>query len=197
MRTLRQVNIKNRPYHLFNNMTYIKDFEPSLLNIDKISFKSTDSVIYDSEYTTMKSLDNENSLYLIFVNVDGYVEGSNEDKYLIFATTDKNKEALENYTELWVEIKDQIETISHIKPIIYGKDFMKIRFESDDDLPLGKILSIPVCTIVVGSVFQEGSNYYLQAYLHEFLYEFENKSRHCFNHWYLKNVTNTYAQIPI
>ena len=47
----------------------------------------------------MKSLDNENSLYLIFNNVDGYIEcnsteESNENKYLIFASTDKNKEAL-------------------------------------------------------------------------------------------------------
>ena len=31
---------------------------------------------------------------------------------------------------------------------------MKARFESNDDLPLGKILNIPVCIIVVNSVFQ-------------------------------------------
>ena len=64
----------------------------------------------------MKSLDNENidsvnSLYLIFNNVDGYIkcksiEESNENKYLIFASTDKNKEVLEEYTELWGEIKN-------------------------------------------------------------------------------------------
>ena len=58
----------------------------------------------------MKSLDNENfdsaiSLYLIFNNVDGYIEcssteESNEDKYFIFASTDKNKEVLEKYTKL-------------------------------------------------------------------------------------------------
>ena len=92
---------------------------------------------------------------------------------MIFASTDKNKEALENYTELWDEIKDQIETISGNKPIAYKKDFMKIKFESDDDLPLGKILSIPVCIITVRSVFQENNNYYPQVYLHECLYEYE------------------------
>ena len=42
---------------------------------------------------------------------------NNENKYLIFASTDKNKEALENYTELWDEIKDQIEVIGVNKPI--------------------------------------------------------------------------------
>ena len=45
---------------------------------------------------------------------------------------------------------------------------MKIRFESDDDLPLGKILSIPSMIIVVKSVFQKDSKYYPKVYLHEF-----------------------------
>ena len=72
----------------------------------------------------------------------------------------KNKVALENYTELWDEVQDQIELISGNKPIEYRKDFMKIKFESDDDLPLGKILSISVCVIIVGSFFQEDNTYY-------------------------------------
>ena len=72
----------------------------------------------------MESLDNENSLYLIFNNVDGYIEESNEDKYLIFASADKNKEVLENCSELWHNIKDQIEAISGSKPIEYKKDFI-------------------------------------------------------------------------
>ena len=42
---------------------------------------------------------------------------------------------------------------------------MKIRFESDDDLPLGTILSIPVCIIVVRSVFQEET-----TIIHKFIY---------------------------
>ena len=56
----------------------------------------------------MESLNNANSLYLMFDNVDVYIEENNENKYLIFASTDKNKEVLENYTELWDEIKNQI-----------------------------------------------------------------------------------------
>ena len=48
---------------------------------------------------------------------------------------------------------------------------MKVRFESDDDLPLGKILSIPGMVIVVRSVLQEDSKYYLQVCLVECVYE--------------------------
>ena len=39
MRTLRQVNIKNRQSYFFNSMINIKNFDPNLLNIDQISFK--------------------------------------------------------------------------------------------------------------------------------------------------------------
>ena len=156
-----------------------------MLDIDKISFKSTDDVIYHIEYIEVKRLDNENidstnSLYLIFNNVDRYIEcntteESIENKYLIFASTDKNKEVLEKYKELWDEIKNLIRTISDGRSIKYGRDFIKIRFESYDNLPLGKILITPVCIIAVGFVFKKDINYYPQAHLHECLYEFVNE----------------------
>ena len=88
-------------------MINIKNFEPNLLNIDKISFKKgTANVIYSIKYITLKILDHvnidrKNYLYLAFNNVDGYIiKESDENKYLIFAFTDKNEEVLEKYTKL-------------------------------------------------------------------------------------------------
>ena len=37
------------------------------------------------------NIDSVNSLYLVFNNPDGYIEESNGDKYLIFASTTKNE----------------------------------------------------------------------------------------------------------
>ena len=82
---------------------------------------------------------------------------------MVFASTEKSKDALENYIELWDKVKDQIKTISGDNPIEYGKYFIKARFESKEDLPLGKILNIPVCIIVVKSVFERDNNYYPQV----------------------------------
>ena len=48
---------------------------------------------------------------------------------------------------------------------------MKIKFSSDDKLPLNKILKPHNLTIVVGSVFQEDGKYYPQVFLDECLYE--------------------------
>ena len=94
---------------------------------------------------------------------------------MIFSSTDKNRKVLDKYTEIWDEIKDEIRTISGGKPIKCERDFTKIRFESDDNLPLQKTLSILMHTIAVGSVFKEDNNYYPQAHLHECLYEFVNE----------------------
>ena len=98
MRTLRQISMKNRQKYFFNSMTNIKNFDPNLLIIYQISSKSTDSVICHIKY--FKNLDTSNFLYLVFNDVDACIEEYNENKYLVFALTDKNKEALENYTEL-------------------------------------------------------------------------------------------------
>ena len=79
-----------------------------MLSINQISLKITDCFIY--EY--FKNLNSKNSPHLVFNNADAYIEETNEDKCLIFALTDKNKEELENFTGSWDEIKDQIELIS-------------------------------------------------------------------------------------
>ena len=158
MRTIRQVNIKIRQNYFFNDMTNIGDFDLSLLNIDQIAFRSNDSIIYEIKY--IKNLNSSNPLYLVFNNLDASIEKSGENKCLIFASADKNEMVLRDYTEIWDEIKEHIELISGNKVIKYSKDFMKIKFESDDDLPFSKILNIPACVIIISSVFKKDGKYH-------------------------------------
>ena len=155
----------------FKDMSNIEDFGFSLLNIDKIALKSNDPIIYDIKY--IKYLNGSNSLYLVFNNLDAYIKKSDENKCLIFASTDKNEMVLRDYAEIWDEIKEQIELISGNKAIKYRKYFMKIKFESDDDLPISKIINIPVCVIIIRGVFEEDSKYYPQVLLRDCFYEYE------------------------
>ena len=74
-------------------------------------------------------------MYFIVDKVDGFIEKKGRSKYLNFAFRDKNKEVLEKYAELWNGIKKLIEKIDN-KSGQYGKDYMKIKFNSDDYLPL-------------------------------------------------------------
>ena len=53
-------------------------------------------------------------------------------------------------------------------------NFMKIKFESDDDLPFSKIINIPVCVIIVRAVFED-SKYYPQVLLHDCFYEYKHE----------------------
>ena len=151
-------------------MINIKYFVSNLLYVHKISSKNTDTIIYNIRYITRKSLDNENT-HFIFNNLYGYIKESNRDKCLIFVSTDKNKKVLKKYTELWNEIKNKIETKNDCKPIKSKKYFMKFKFESYDDLPLRKILSIPSMILVVRSVFQDDNKYYSKVCLHECKYK--------------------------
>ena len=109
-------------------------------------------------------------MYLIISKVDGH--GSKYgSKYLVFDSTDENKEVLKKYTELWNGIKNEFKTINGSKKGKYGTDFMKIKFDTDDNLPLNKQLKLHRLTIIVRSVFEEDGKFYLQLYLDDCLYE--------------------------
>ena len=174
MGNIKQINIKNRTYYVFNDMINIEDFDSNLLKIDKKSYKNID--ISYIGYITMKDFDyvkinTVNTFYLIIGEADRYIEEKNGNKYLNFASTDKNKEVLKKHTELWNEVKYQIKTINGGKAIEYEKDFMKIKINSDDNLALNKILKLNMLAVIIRSVFQENGKYYPQDFLDECLYE--------------------------
>ena len=180
MITFKKINL-NCPFYFFSDMISIKNVNPNLLSIDKISYKNTDVVVYNIEIIMMQStnnrnIDSENTLCLTFSDVNGYIIEESGNKDLIFALTKKNKKVLKLCRKLWNEIKNQIKTINGGKSIRYNKDFLKIRFDSNNDIPLGKILSISVLGILVKSVFQKENKYCPQIHLHECEYQCEYES---------------------
>ena len=52
-----------------------------------------------------------------------------------------------------------------------GEKYIKIKFNSDDNLPLNKKLKLHNLTKFVRSVFQEDKKYYPQVFLEDCLYE--------------------------
>ena len=98
MGEVKQINIKNRTYYFYNDMVNIKDYEPNLLKIDREPYK--DIGIYNIGYIAIKEIDDceniysVNPLYLLVNHENGYIEAKNENKYLIFDSTDENKELL-------------------------------------------------------------------------------------------------------
>ena len=156
MGTVKQMNIKNRTYYFYNNIINLKNFNSKLLKIDKKSYENIG--IYNIGYITIKKIDDceniysVNPLYLLVNHANGYIEEKGVNKYLIFDSTDENKELLKKYNDVWNGIKNKIKEVSSGE-CDYEKDYTKIKFNSDDDLPLNKPLKFHMMTIIVRSVF--------------------------------------------
>ena len=113
---------------------------------------------------------NVNPLHLIFRNVNGYFEKINKNKYLTLVPTNESKEKIKKYEELWIKIGDVIMSITKTSDD-YDEKYMKIKFNSDDELPLNKTIEIPTITIVVTAIFLENNKYYPEVFLFECLYK--------------------------
>ena len=140
MEMVKQINIKNRTYYFYNDIIDLENFDARLLKIDKKSYK--DIGIYNIGYVTKKKIDDcmninsVNPLYLGITPSNGYIEEKGVNKYLVFNSTDKNKELLKKY--VFNGIRDKIKEINS-NECDYEKDYMKIKF---DDLPLNKSLKL-------------------------------------------------------
>ena len=116
-------------------------------------------------------------MYLQINQANRYIKDKNGNKYLIFDdSVDENKEVLKKYADVWNGIKNKIKAING-KENDYEKDYMKIKFNSDDDLPLNKPLKFHNMTITIRSVFEEDGKLYPQVFLDDTLHEVQNVSK--------------------
>ena len=94
MEEVRQINIKNRTYHFYNDIIDLKNFDGKLLKVDKKDYKEID--IYYVGYVTVKKIANcskinsINPLYLMINEMIGHFEENNENKYLVLEYFFKN-----------------------------------------------------------------------------------------------------------
>ena len=144
-----------------------------MLKLDKKTYKTPD--ISNIGYVTIKKIgsgydiNSVNPLYLKINNVNGYIEEKDLNKYLVFDSTDENKELLKKYNDVFNEIMSEIKKIGD-NWLEYTKDYMKIKFSSDDELPLNKSLKFYITTVTIRCVFSEDNKLYPQVFLDEALY---------------------------
>ena len=105
MGTVKQIDIKNRTYYFYNDIN-LENFKSKLLKIDKKSYK--DIGIYNIGYITIKKIDDckniysVNPLYLRINHASGYIEEKGINEYLVFDSTDENKELLKKNTMMFL-----------------------------------------------------------------------------------------------
>ena len=109
MGVVKKIDIKNRTYYFYKDID-LKICDAGLLKTDKKSYKLIG--IYNIGYITKKKIDDckniysANPLYLLISNANRYIERSSAEekgviKYLVFDSTDQNKELLKKYNNFW------------------------------------------------------------------------------------------------
>ena len=149
------INIEHR------HLNKIKTDENSYKNILIYYISKRYVAIKDSKYVKIKTA---NSLYLIIRKMNGYFEEINENKCFTLVPTTESKEIIKHYKEFWSKIRDLIRSITKNSDD-YDETYMKIRFNSNDDLPLNKTqeihnMIVAVCSCHVTYAFQSESTLY-------------------------------------
>ena len=108
-------------------------------------------------------------MYLLIAHANGYIEEKGVNKYLVLTLQMKIK-VTKKYNDVFNGIRDKIKEIISGE-FDYEKDYMKIKLNSDDNLPINKPLKFHNVTITIRSVFEEDGKLYPQVFLDDTLYE--------------------------
>ena len=192
--TTKQLDIKNRSYYLYNDLINLPNFSMNNLKLDKKTWRDID--IYYIGYVDKNKPENwfvnsVNLLYLMINRVFCFVGEENGVKYL---KIDKgNKKIEDSILSLWNEvftgikhyIKKLIMNVKHFLNVKdlhtvknlskikfnYGENYDRIKFISNDDLPIGKLIHFPTITVTIRCVFKKEDFFYPQVHLDDALYQ--------------------------
>ena len=102
--------------------------------------------------------------------IKGHFEEKDGDKYLIISP--ENGDKIQKYQEGFDRLKEIINKINdYSQPIKYDDNYMKMKFNTDDNIPLNKIIYLPNITITIRSATKKDDKYYPQLFLDDCLYE--------------------------
>ena len=173
MGEIKQINIKNRTYYFYNDIIDLDEFDGSKIKVDKKNFNDIDIYYLGYEYkkkiTECNEINSVNPLYLRIKDMKGQFKkgkGDNVWYLIIFGDAD----FLRKFANIWKSIRSKIE--ENTGGIVqYDKNYMKIKFESNDNLPIDNIINMHQVTTITRSVFVQNSKFYRQLFLDDALYE--------------------------
>ena len=185
---LESLKIKNSSYYFWDDTIYLDELDCDLLKLVKREL-NIDANVYNIGYIVKKpeyDINSVNPLYSNNKNILGHVEkiDRSDDRYLIIDKTTAEPSSLERMkkvlgilAKMWKRIEDEIISIRDSDKITFGdadkaliKDWNKIRFNSDIDLPLDTSIEFHALMIVINCVIEKGNKYYPEIYLDEGLY---------------------------
>ena len=171
MEELRKITIKNHSYYFYNDIIDFDEFDESKIKIDKKDFNDMNIYHLGHEYkkkiTECNVINSVNPIYLRIRDITGQFKKNKDDNawYLIISA-----DILRKFANNWKCIRASIE--ENTDDIVqYDKNDMKIKFESNDNLPTDNIINMHQVTIIIRLLFQRGKKLYPQIYLDDCLYK--------------------------
>ena len=171
MGTIKEININNRTYYFYNDIINPDEYDESKIKIDKKDFNDID--IYYLGYEHKKKIsecnviNSVNPLYLRIVNINGQFEKGKDDAWYLVIS---DKDVYKKLVDIFESIKNKI-TEKTWDALEYDKDYMKIKFESNNIFPTDKDVNIHLATIVIRAIFAKDGKYYPQLFLDDGLYK--------------------------
>ena len=173
MEELRQITIKNHSYYFYNDIIDFDEFDESKIKIDKKDFNDMNIYYLGYEYkkkiTECNVINSVNPIYLRIRDITGQFK-KNKDGNAWYLIISDDADILRKFANIWKIIRASIE--ENTDDIVqYDKNDMKIKFESNDNLPTDNIINMHQVTIIIRLVFQRGKRLYPKVYLDDCLYK--------------------------
>ena len=172
---IESLKIKTRTNYNWDDIVYINDFDSNSLEVIKRESRIGANIYYigyvfnpNYDYNTI------NPLYFIINRLIGYIEeieGFN-DKYLVVIKSMHNRKIIHSFDTIWSHIEHKINPNNFNNNNI--KDYDKLRFNSDVDLPTDILIEFRSLVINVSCVIEKDGKYYPEIYLDECLYVKDN-----------------------
>ena len=165
------LKIKTRTNYNWDDVVYINDFDSNLLEVIKRESRIGANIYYIG-YVLNPNCDHNtiNPLYFIINRLIGYVEKieGSYDKYLVVTKSMHNRKIIHSFDTIWSHIEHKINPNNFNNNNI--KDYDKLRFNSDIDLPTDTLIEFRSLVINVSCVIEKGGKYYPEIFLDECLY---------------------------
>ena len=171
---IKQINIKNRTYYFYNDIINLDEFDVSKIKVDKKFFFNDIDIHYlgyeyKKKVTEYNKINSVNPLYLRIIDMkDQFKKGKGNNVWYLI--TFGEADILRKFANIWKSNRAKIEENTG-SIVQYDKDYMKIKFESNYNLPADNIINMHQVTIIIGRVFAQNDKFYPQLFLDDALYE--------------------------
>ena len=165
-----KVNIKNKIYNCVEkSIIKLNDVSLRLINIIKKESMGI-NIYYINHFYLEDDNIKQRPFYFRINDIYGYFKENNDKKYFNIDNTYNNKKILQKYMILWDDIKYIIINKGGKPFSDFVKDNMTFKFDTDNNIPLGKVLKFDI-VILLKSVIEKDFDYYPQVYLEECKYK--------------------------